>query len=43
MNFLEHGGIATIVKVVDQTNSFNKIKIRAIELMTDLISEKVRR
>lgn len=43
INFLEHGGIETIIKMIDQTNSNNKIKMKAIELMNDLIIEKVRR
>jgi hypothetical protein len=43
INFLEYGGIETIIKILDQINSNNKIKMRAIELMNDLITEKVRR
>ena len=43
MTFIEHGGIETIVKIIDQTNSNKKINIRAIELMNDLIAEKVRK
>ncbi len=42
INFLEYGGIETIIKIFDQINSNNKIKIRSIELMNDLIIEKVR-
>ncbi len=43
LNFLQHGGIETIIKIFDQINSNNKIKIRTIELMNDLIVEKVSR
>jgi hypothetical protein len=43
LNFLEYGGIETMIKLFDQTDSNNKIKIKAIELMNDLITEKVRR
>ena len=42
-NFLDYGGIETIIKIFDQINSNGKIKIKAIELMNDLIIEKVRR
>lgn len=41
--FLEYGGIETIVKIFNEINSNNKIKIRSIELMSGLIDEKVRR
>jgi nucleotide exchange factor SIL1 len=43
LNFLQYGGIETIIKIFDQINSNNKIKIRTIELMNDLIVEKVSR
>jgi hypothetical protein len=43
IKFLEYGGIETIIKLIDQTNSNKKIKMRAIELMNDLIIEKVRK
>jgi hypothetical protein len=43
MTFIEHGGIETIVKIIDQINSNKKINIRAIELMNDLIAEKVKK
>ncbi|CAF3935796.1 unnamed protein product, partial [Rotaria magnacalcarata] len=39
-SFLEHGGIETIIKIVDQADSNNKMKLRAIQLMNDLIIEK---
>ncbi|CAF1145651.1 unnamed protein product [Adineta ricciae] len=39
-SFLEHGGIETIVTLIDQTEPNNKIQLRAIELMNDLIVEK---
>ncbi|UJR31461.1 hypothetical protein I4U23_018951 [Adineta vaga] len=39
-NFLEYGGIETIVKIVDQTEPTSKIQMRVIELMNDLITEK---
>ena len=42
-SFLEHGGIETIVTLIDQTEPNNKIQLRAIELMNDLIVEKVNR
>jgi len=38
-NFLEHGGAELMVKILDQNN---KIAIRALTLMNDLIIEKVR-
>ncbi len=41
-NFLQYGGIETIIKLFDQITSNNKLKIRTIELMNDLITEKVR-
>ncbi|CAF3297776.1 unnamed protein product [Rotaria sp. Silwood2] len=40
INFLEHGGIETIIKIFEQNNSNNKIKTRTMELMNDLITEK---
>jgi hypothetical protein len=40
--FIEHGGIEIIVKILDQTNSNKKINMRAIELMNDLMAEKVK-
>jgi len=43
LNFLQYGGIETIIKIFDQINSNNKIKIRTIALMNDLIVEKVSR
>ncbi|CAF3698496.1 unnamed protein product [Rotaria socialis] len=39
-SFLAHGGIETIVKIVDSTDSNNKMKLRVIQLMNDLIIEK---
>jgi len=42
INFIEYGGIETIIKMFDQINSNNKIKLKSIELMNDLIIEKVR-
>ena len=41
LNFLEYGGIETIVKLFDQTNVNRKLAMRTIELMNDLIIEKV--
>lgn len=41
--FLDHGGIQVIIKIFDQINSNTKLKIRLIELMNDLIIEKVRK
>jgi hypothetical protein len=43
LKFLEYGGIETMIKLFDQTDFNNKIKIKVIELMNDLITEKVRR
>ncbi|CAF1589569.1 unnamed protein product [Rotaria sp. Silwood1] len=40
INFLEYGGIETIINIFEQNNSNNKIKLRAILLMNDLIIEK---
>ena len=40
--FLEHGGIESMVQLVDPTNTNHKIQMRAIELMNDLIAEKVK-
>ena len=42
LNFLQYGGIQTIIKLFDQISPNNKLKIRAMELMNDLITEKVR-
>lgn len=41
-NFLEYGGAELMVKIFDQTNQNNKIAVRAVTLMNDLIIEKVR-
>jgi len=41
-NFLEYGGAELMVKILDQTNQNNKILVRALTLMNDLIIEKVR-
>lgn len=38
-NFLEHGGAELMVKILDRNN---KIAVRAITLMNDLIIEKVK-
>ena len=41
-NFLEHGGIEIIIQLLNPVNSNNKIRVRTINLMNDLIMEKVR-
>ena len=43
MNFLQHGGIETMINILDDVNLNSKIKMRVIQLMNDLIVEKVRR
>jgi hypothetical protein len=43
MDFLQHGGIETMINILDDVNVNNKIKMRVIQLMSDLIVEKVRR
>ncbi len=42
INFVQHGGIETIVKMFDQNTANSKMKMRTFELMNDLITEKVR-
>ncbi|CAF1525871.1 unnamed protein product [Rotaria sp. Silwood1] len=39
-NFLEHGGAELMIKILDHTNQNNKIAVRALTLMYDLIIEK---
>lgn len=39
-NFLRHGGIETLLKLFDQSESNPKLKLRTIELFSDLIQEK---
>lgn len=41
LNFLEHGGIETLIKVFDQSKSNPKLSMRTIELLNDLIVENV--
>ena len=41
-NFLEHGGAELMVKLLDQPNLSNKVVVRIVTLMNDLIIEKVR-
>ena len=41
-SFLEHGGPESMVKILDQPNLSNKIIVRALTFMNDLILEKVR-
>ena len=41
--FLEHGGAELMVTIIGRPNTSNRIAVRAITLMNDLIVEKVRR
>ena len=41
LNFLEHGGIETIIKIFDQSKSTPKLTMRTIEFLNDLIVENV--
>ena len=41
-NFLQHGGAELMVKMINQTNQNNRIAVRAIALMHDIIVERVR-
>jgi len=41
-NFVRHGGIETLLKLFDQSEPNSRLKIRTIELLGDLIEEKVK-